>query len=83
VQAQARQKAIDNAKEKANVLAKQLGVKLMRIVSFSEGGYYPVANLSYAAKDMASEMGGAAPTPNIQTGENKVTVNVSIVYEIE
>jgi uncharacterized protein YggE len=82
VQAQARQKAIDNAKSKAQVLAKQLGVKLTRITSFSEGGYYPApVRMSYAAKDTAA--GEAAVTPSIQTGENKITVNVSITYEIE
>jgi len=85
VQAQARKKAIDDAKEKAKVLAAQLGVRLVRITSYSDGGYTPVYRLNYAAKDMAAGAGVAesAPAPNIQTGENKITVNVSITYEIE
>jgi hypothetical protein len=33
--------------------------------------------------DSATGMGGAAPAPDIQTGENKITANVSLVYEIE
>jgi uncharacterized protein YggE len=82
VQAQARKIAIDDAEAKSQVLAKQLGVKLVRITSYSEGGYYPAAQLNYAAKDVAaSSAGGLAP--NIQTGENKITVNVNITYEIE
>lgn len=80
--AEARKKAIDDAKTKADVLAKDLGVKLVRIVSFSESGNYPV----YYAKTMAVGMGGAmdssATSPSIPTGENKVTSSVSITYEI-
>ena len=39
-QAEARQKAIDQAKQKAKTLASQLGVSLGKIQSFSEGGGY-------------------------------------------
>ena len=81
VQAQARKIAIDDAEAKSQVLAKQLGVKLVRITSYSEGGYYPAAQLNFAANDVAA--GSAAAVPNIQTGENKVTVNVNVTYEIE
>lgn len=84
VQSEARAKAIDAAKEKAEQLARQLGVKLVRIVSFSENGnnpYYPMY-----AKDMAYGMGSAiSATPEaapLPTGENKYTSNVSITYEI-
>jgi len=81
-QADARKIAIDDAKAKAQKLASQMEVKLGRITGYSEGGYYPMAQLNYAAKDMAAGSGTAA-VPNIQTGENKVTSNVNIVYEIE
>src|SRR3989344_3963625 len=47
LKAEARKKAIDDAKEKAKVLAKDLGVRLGRIMSFSENGNYPIM---YAAK---------------------------------
>jgi uncharacterized protein YggE len=83
VQDEARGKAITDAKEKADVLAKQLGVRIVRVVSFSESGNYP-GPIPYYKLDSAVGMGGAEPAraPEISVGENKVTSNVSIVYEI-
>jgi uncharacterized protein YggE len=85
LKAQARDKAIAQAKAKAEVLAKSLGVSLIRIVNFSEdtnGRAYPVM---YSAKADSMGMGGgvAAPSPEIPTGENKITSNVSVTYEIQ
>lgn len=83
-QAEAREKAIEDAKTKAQNLAGQLGVKLVRIINYSDSRYYPVSQVNYATKDMAVGMGGAAESaPTIQTGESKITVNVNISYEIE
>lgn len=76
----ARADAIAKAKTQAALLASQLGVHLGKIVNFSEssGGYnYPMYALD-------SAVGGAkaAPVPNVPTGENTYTANVSITYEI-
>lgn len=78
---EARSKAIDNAKEKANELAKELGVKIVRIVSFSENGSNPYPMY---AKAMDVSVGGAAApeAANLPTGQNKYTSNVTITYEI-
>ena len=81
-QSQARAKAIDDAKSKAKELAKQLGVKLGRIMNYSDNGYYPPVQMNYAVSDMKASGTGAA-VANVQTGENKVTANVNITYEIE
>ncbi|UMX48174.1 MAG: SIMPL domain-containing protein [Candidatus Nealsonbacteria bacterium DGGOD1a] len=81
-QAEARKIAIDNAKTKAEKLAKDLGVKLVRILNYNDGGYAPVYQLNYAAKDMGAGE-ESVPSPNIQTGQNKITVNANITYEIE
>ena len=81
VNAEARAKAIADAEEKAEVLARDLGVRLVRIVRFSEnsGGGYPMP--MYAEKDMA--MGGAANQSSVlPAGENKYTSNVTITYQI-
>jgi len=82
VRAEARAEAIKEAREKANKLADDLGVSLVRIVSFSEnGGGSPI----YYAKAMdAYGMGGAesAPVPQIPTGENQIISNVTINYEV-
>ncbi len=82
LEAEARTKAIDDAREKANELAKELGVSLVRVVGFTEnGGGRPV----YYAKSMAMDAGGtsaSAPAPEIATGQNKITSSVSVTYEI-
>ena len=80
LEAQARGKAIDDARAKANELAKELGVDIVRVVGFSEEGNRPV----YYAKTMAADSLGAqaAPAPEIAVGQNKITSNVSVIYEI-
>jgi len=76
----ARQKAIADAKTKAEQLAKDLGVKIVRLMSFSEnGGNYPYP----VYKSEAMGIGGAEPAPAVPAGENTVTVNVSLTYEIK
>lgn len=79
---EARKMAIEDAKDKAESLARDLGVRLVRIVDFSEGGDYAIYN--YASKDMmmAGSAPEASPAPALPTGENKITSNVTITYEI-
>lgn len=76
----ARDEAIKQAREEAQKLAKSLGVKLVKIVGYSEGGNYPV----YYDRMMtsAAPMGKGGAEAVIPTGENKITSNVSITYEI-
>lgn len=80
-QKEARKKAIDNAKEKAKVLADQLGVVLVRITNFSEGGSYDYPRPLYAA-EKAIGIGGGGAAPQIEPGQNEIISNVSITYEI-
>ncbi len=83
LKAEARKIAIADAKAKAEVLAKDLGVKLVRIVSFNEDGYAnPMYSESGGNMYDAKAMVAAAPTTNISVGENKITSNVTISYEI-
>jgi uncharacterized protein YggE len=80
--AEARKAAIEDAKAKADQLAADLGVTIVRMVSFSESaGYTP---MPYYAKDMmmADSMGGAVEEAVVPTGENHITSNVTIVYEV-
>lgn len=77
--AEAREQAIEDAEDKAKVLAKELGVRLVRVVRFSEnGGGYPAP--MYASKDAVMSQAGSAP--ELPVGENKYTSNVTITYEI-
>lgn len=79
---QARAKAIDEAQAKADILAKELGVRLGKVVSFSEnnGGYYPM----YESKLMNADTSvGSGSAPVLPKGENKITSNITITYEIK
>ena len=78
---QARKMAIDDAKAKAKVLGKDLGVHLSKITSFTEGGNYPVPMYA-TAKAMDSAVGAAAPAV-LPTGENTIASDVTITYEIK
>ena len=82
LEAQARTKAIDDARTKADELAKELGVSIVRVVGFNEDqGGRPMYYSKVAA--MSADSGGAAaPAPEIATGQNKITSNVSVTYEI-
>jgi uncharacterized protein len=83
IKAEAREAAINDAKAKADVLAKQLGVKIVRIVSFNESGDYPIFySKTMAANGSARDMAEQAMAPELPAGEHKVISNVSIVYEI-
>ncbi len=81
----ARAKAIADAEGKAKELANQLGVSLVRIVGFNENsGGYPIYMKREAFMSADSGYGGAVPAmaPSVPTGENKITSNVTITYEI-
>lgn len=80
--AAARADAIEKARAEAKELAKELGVRLGKVVNFNESsGGYPYPMMSYA-------MGGAMredavkSTPDVPAGENTYSVSVSITYEI-
>lgn len=78
LQEQARAQAIEKARAKAKELAWQLGVRLGKVVQFSEGGVFPAF---YMAEEMKAGIGGGGE-PQIETGENKISVTVTITYEI-
>ena len=79
---QVRAEAIKKAKVKAEKLADQLGVDLVRIVNFYENNQGAVYYNDYSLSKEAYGIGGGGATPNIETGENKIEVTVSISYEI-
>jgi uncharacterized protein YggE len=79
---QARERAIEEAKNKAGELASQLGVKLVKIVSFSESGVSPFFPY-YMEGSALGKGGGEAAAPQIETGQNKIEITVSITYLIE
>lgn len=77
----ARAEAIKDAQEKARVLADDLGVRLVKIVSFNENGG-PVYRFA-GGEALESRAAHDASVPQIPTGENTITANVSITYAID
>ncbi len=77
----ARGKAITDASEKAQALAKTLGVRLKKVVGYSEwsDSSYPTPYYDYVRSDMMGMGGGA---PDVYAGSNEVTLNVSITYQL-
>ena len=82
VQATARANAIADAKIKAEVLAKALGVRIVRVASFSESGNTPYP-IRYDMMSAGVSSSKTVAVPEISTGEQKVTSNVTITYDIE
>ena len=82
VMEEARGKAIEDARKQAKVLAKQLGVRLGDVVSFSEsGGATPYYGMGGGVMmDMAVRSSMPPPLPQ---GQEESVVNVSITYEIK
>jgi uncharacterized protein YggE len=79
-QNEARQAAIADAKQKAEELAKELGVSLVRVVSFSENGSGYPRPMMYAASAAGASTKSSAP--QINPGQNTVTDDVTVTYEI-
>lgn len=81
LKSEARAKAIADAKKKASELKSQVGISLGKIVNFSENtGGYPMPAY-FDAK--VGGMGGGGSGPSVPTGENEITVSVSITYQIK
>lgn len=83
LRADARKEAIADAQEKAKILAKQLGVNIIRLASYREGGsyYQPRYENKVMAYDLAEADGfGGAEMP---VGEESMKVQVNVVYIVE
>ncbi len=77
---QAREQAIEQAKEKAKTIAKSGGFRLGRLISLSEGS-------AYTPQYFSDGLGGGplapAKSPSLEPGSQEVSIQVSLIYEIE
>ncbi|NCN25234.1 hypothetical protein COT94_04055 [Candidatus Falkowbacteria bacterium CG10_big_fil_rev_8_21_14_0_10_37_14] len=83
---QARELAIKKAKEKAELISKQSGMKLGAIKSVSENNNTYPAIMAYSnAKAMDSVGSGveSIPATEIQSGQNEIKVEVTLIYEVK
>lgn len=81
--AKAREEAINKAKDQAKVLAKQLGVRLGKIMYFNDNTGMP---MPYYAEGMGGDMRSMSAAPAkaiLPEGESKITADISITYELK
>ena|SRR3989338_2577525 len=78
----ARQLAIEKAKTEAKTLAQDLGVRLVRIVGYTEGGG-SVPPMPYGRESMMLGASDAKASPELPAGENIITASVTITYEVK
>lgn len=78
---EARKLAIDKARAKAEQLAGDLGVSLVRIIGFYEDNGQPLPYMS-AVMDMKMANNIEQQAAQVPAGENQIISNVNISYEI-
>ncbi len=81
----ARMKAIDDAKQKAQELANKAGLKLGKVVSISESQSGYPGPISYTANALMGMGGQDAKSiaPDIQTGSQDITETMTVTYEVK
>jgi uncharacterized protein YggE len=83
--AEAREKAIVNAKEQAEALAKNLDARIVRMNGYWEeqGGYPTPYGIGGGMDMMKAESDAMSRPAELPTGENTITARVNISYEIK
>jgi uncharacterized protein YggE len=82
LQTQARSLAVKDAEAKAQTLAEASGVTLGEPITITESTYFEGPPIPFAMAEEAFDDAARTATP-IVAGELTVTVNVTVVYEIE
>lgn len=78
----AREQAVQNARTKADTLAKATGVSVGIVMAIDDQSATPAPPRPVAAAPAANTAAGSAAPPPIQTGETTVTVTVRVTYAI-
>ena len=78
---EARMKAIANGRARADLYARALGMRVVRLISVSEGGGYNVPPPMPMVAMMAERSGGA--DSKIDPGTQQLQVNVSMSFELQ
>src|SRR3989338_1526791 len=82
-QAQARKEAIEKAKQKAEAIADESGLRLGSLLNVSESGYTPPVPMYDRFAMMKADAAESAPAPAIQAGEQEIQVSVTLTYDVE
>lgn len=86
VRQKAREEAIEKAKIKAKKIAQQLGIKLGKPINIYEDSVFPpmLSSSMYGAGAMANGGDFALKNiPEIQPGEQEITVKINLVYQVK
>ena len=78
---QARLQAVQNAKEKADAMAAQLGMKLGKPLSITDNSVGAMPSYPMAAKMMMADA-SSTPGETLPTGQMSVSASVSVVFEM-
>lgn len=80
---EARMKALKNAKEKANALSDAAGVKLGKVVGFSEYTMNPeMPAYGFGGGGMMDSAVKAMPAPAVEAGNMQIVINATVSYEV-
>lgn len=80
----ARELAIEKAKQKAQLIAEQSGMKLGEIKGVHENSYSPVPYAYTNAKiERAADEAGGISSPSIEAGTNEIRAEVTLIYEVK
>lgn len=81
LRAEARAKAIEDARQKAEALAEDLDVSIVRFMSYYEEEAYPY--YGYGGDAMMAREEAAMVSPKLPTGENATMVTVNVTFEVK
>lgn len=88
MQQQARELAIDNAKQKAQGLAQKAGLTLGKVVSISEMGAGGIQPMPYSLNSAMGMGGGGVAmeksiAPDVHPGSQDITESMTVVFEVK
>ncbi|OGZ61916.1 MAG: hypothetical protein A3H51_02870 [Candidatus Spechtbacteria bacterium RIFCSPLOWO2_02_FULL_38_8] len=81
LEAEAREQAMQKARDKAEATAKAGNFRLGRLLSVSENFDSPIQPMYYDVKE--GGMGGGGSSPSIEPGSQEVVINVTLEYQIK
>ena len=79
---QARKLAIDKAKQQAQELADQAGLKLGKVVSISQNSSSTPYPIPYAMESAKGGLGGGGAPTDIQTGSQDIVESITLIFEV-
>lgn len=80
---EARIQALNKIKARAQLLSRETGIKIGRIVNISENAYQPVYQSAYNLKDSFTPSLNSSSAAPIEKGSQEIIATVTVSYEIQ